>query len=129
MAVWLACSLLDWKDPGSLPAVGKLFHLYLLETASVETGVPVKSNRTSQHFGRCIRLHVLMSRREGRREGERDTVKGRMIKRSLRAASVLRYSTRTKHYKLNRIWAFGIRNFRLHGWNAKKILKKKNGHR
>ncbi len=23
--------------------------------------------------------------------------------------SVLRYSTRTKHYKLNRIWAFGIR--------------------
>jgi hypothetical protein len=30
---------------------------------------------------------------------------------------------------LNRIWAFGIRNFRLHGWNAKKILKKKNGHR
>jgi hypothetical protein len=32
-----------------------------------------------------------------------------MIKRSLRTASVLRYSTRTKHYKLNRIWAFGIR--------------------
>ncbi len=50
-----------------------------------------------------------MSRREGRREGEIDTVKGRMIKRSLRTTSVLRYSTRTKHYKLNRIWAFGIR--------------------
>ena len=79
--------------------------MYLLETASVETGVLVKSNRTSQHFGRCISI----SRRERRREGERDTVKGRMIKRLLRTASVLRYSTRTKHYKLNRIWAFGIR--------------------
>jgi hypothetical protein len=54
-------------------------------------------------------LHVSISRRERRREGERDTVKGRMIKRLLRTASVLRYSTRTKHYKLNRIWAFGIR--------------------
>jgi hypothetical protein len=45
----------------------------------------------------------------GRERGERDTVKGRMIKRLPRTASVLRYSTRTKHYKLNRIWAFGIR--------------------
>ncbi len=54
-------------------------------------------------------MHVSISRRERRREGERDTVKGRMIKRSLRTTSVLRYSTRTKHYKLNRIWAFGIR--------------------
>jgi hypothetical protein len=53
-------------------------------------------------------LHVSISRRERRREGERDTVKGRMIKRLLRTASVLRYSTRTKHYKLNIIWAFGI---------------------
>jgi hypothetical protein len=60
-----------------------------------------------------FRLHVSISRRERRREGERDTVKGRMIKRSLRTASVLRYSTRTKHYKLNRIWAFGIRKFNI----------------
>ncbi len=56
-----------------------------------------------------FRLHVSKSRRERRREGERDTVKGRIIKRSPRLASILRYSTRTKHYNLNRIWAFGIR--------------------
>ncbi len=95
-----------------LPAVGKLFHLYLkrkMETASVGIGVSVKRNWTSQHFGRCIRLHVSKSKRERKREGERDTVKGRMIKRSPRTASVLRYSTRAKHYNLNRIWAFGIR--------------------
>ncbi len=54
-------------------------------------------------------LHISISTRERRREGERDAVKGRMIKRLLRTESVLRYSTRTKHYKLNRIWAFGIR--------------------
>ncbi len=47
--------------------------------------------------------------RERGREEERDTVKGRMIKKSPRTASVLRYSTRAKHYNLNRIWAFGIR--------------------
>ena len=75
----------------------------------VGRGVSVKRNRTSQHFGRCIRLHVSKSKRERKREGERDAVKGGMIKRSPRTASVLRYSTRTKHYKLNRIWAFGIR--------------------
>jgi hypothetical protein len=59
------------------------------------------------YFG-CI------SQYQGERGGERERgrerySKGRMIKRSLRTASVLRYSTRTKHYKLNRIWAFGIR--------------------
>jgi hypothetical protein len=92
-----------------------------METASVGTGVSVKRNWTSQHFGRCIRLHVSKSKRERKREGERDTVKGRMIKRSPRTASVLRYSTRAKHYNLNRIWAFGIRkNF----YNLKNELKK-----
>jgi hypothetical protein len=78
-------------------------------TASVGTGVSVKRNWTSQHFGRCIRLHVSKSKRERKREGERDTVKGRMVKKSPRTASVLRYSTRAKHYNLNRILAFGIR--------------------
>jgi hypothetical protein len=61
-----------------LPAVGKLFHLYLLETASVETGISVKSNRTSQHFGRCISvayLNIKEREEERGREGERDTVK------------------------------------------------------
>ena len=51
-----------------------------------------------------------MSQSQSERGRERGReVKGRMIKRSPRTASVLRYSTRTKHYKLNRIWAFGIR--------------------
>jgi hypothetical protein len=63
---------LDWKDPGLLPAVGKLFHLYLLETASVEIGVSVKSNRTSQHFGRCISVACLnIKEREEERGRER----------------------------------------------------------
>ena len=55
-----------------LPAVGKLFHFYLLETASVETGVSVKSNRTSQHFGRCIPVACLnIKERDEDRGGER----------------------------------------------------------
>ena len=97
-----------------------------METALVGRGVSVKRNWTSQHFGRCIRLHVSISRREGRREGERDTVKGRMTKRSLRTASVLRYSTRTKHYKLNRIWAFGIRKTSFSISNTQIIFPRSN---
>jgi hypothetical protein len=38
--------------------------------------------------------------------GERDTVKGRMKKRSPISASTIRYRIRTKHYKINRKWAF-----------------------
>jgi hypothetical protein len=46
--------------------------LYLLETASVETGVSVKSNRTSQHFGRCISVAYLnIKEREEERGRER----------------------------------------------------------
>jgi hypothetical protein len=79
-----------------------------------------------------FRLHVSISRRERRREGERDTVKGRMIKRLLRTTSVLRYSMRTKHYKLNRIWAFGIRKIfvkictKFHFWSTGAMAAQKN---
>jgi hypothetical protein len=80
-----------------------------METASVGTDISIKRNRTSQHFGRFISVAYLKVKVREEERGEIDTVKGRMIKRLPRTASVLRYSTRTKHYKLNRIWAFGIR--------------------
>jgi hypothetical protein len=60
------------KGPGVAPSCRKTFSFVLLETASVETGVSVRSNRTSQHFGRCISVACLnVKEREEERGRER----------------------------------------------------------
>ncbi len=61
------------EGPGVAPSCRKTFSFVLtVETASVEIGVSVKSNRTSQHFGRCISVACLnIKEREEERGRER----------------------------------------------------------